>query len=148
MNTQMALYNTKVSKNFRAVEFANSKDGYAILLNYELVEKLQKLRDLVGGIEVTSGYRTPEYNKKIGGSKNSNHLLGHAADIVFDFTGLTVTAIKKMCEGVGFKNVGIYLRGNTFAWVHVDIGNREFDRWSEKNGWKHYKKCAFKVYSV
>ena len=31
---------------------------------------------------VTSGYRTPEHNKKVGGIENSAHLKGLAADIV------------------------------------------------------------------
>jgi len=32
-------------------------------------------------IRVSSGYRSPELNKKIGGSKTSQHCLGQAADI-------------------------------------------------------------------
>lgn len=34
-----------------------------------------------GIIRVTSGYRCPELNKAVGGSKNSVHMLGYAADI-------------------------------------------------------------------
>jgi hypothetical protein len=32
-------------------------------------------------IKVSSGYRNPDLNKKIGGSKTSQHCLGQAADI-------------------------------------------------------------------
>jgi zinc D-Ala-D-Ala carboxypeptidase len=43
---------------------------------------LQPLRDHIGeSIKVSSGYRSPALNKKIGGSKSSQHCLGQAADI-------------------------------------------------------------------
>lgn len=43
---------------------------------------LQPLRDAYGKpIIVTSGYRSPELNKAIGGAKNSQHMRGQAADI-------------------------------------------------------------------
>jgi len=129
-------------------EFANSEDGGANKTVYELIDLLDKVRPITGSITVTSGYRTPEYNKKVGGSSNSNHLLGHAADIKFDFNGWTVTSIKKLFSGFGFKNIGIYMRGNSFAWIHVDIGNKDFKRWNEGNGWRHYRDSAVKTYSV
>lgn len=43
---------------------------------------LQPLREHMDeSIKVSSGYRNPELNKKIGGSKSSQHCLGQAADI-------------------------------------------------------------------
>jgi hypothetical protein len=43
---------------------------------------LQPLRDHMDeSIKVNSGYRSPDLNKKIGGSKSSQHCLGQAADI-------------------------------------------------------------------
>ena len=43
---------------------------------------LDPLRELWGGpIVVTSGYRTKELNKAVGGVSNSHHTLGCAADI-------------------------------------------------------------------
>lgn len=43
---------------------------------------LQPLRDYMDeSIRVSSGYRSPELNKKIGGSKTSQHCFGQAADI-------------------------------------------------------------------
>ena len=44
---------------------------------------LNPLREEVGkAIIVSSGYRCPELNKAIGGSKNSQHMQGLAADII------------------------------------------------------------------
>ncbi len=129
-------------------EFANTKDGGANETNCKLIDLLDKVRPITGSITVTSGYRTPSYNASVGGSSNSNHILGNAADIKFDFNGWTVTSIKKLFSGFGFKNIGIYVRGNSFGWIHVDIGNKDFNRWNQGNGWNHYRDSAYKVYSV
>jgi zinc D-Ala-D-Ala carboxypeptidase len=44
---------------------------------------LEPLRDLImQPIIVTSGFRSPKVNQWVGGSKNSDHLRGNAADIV------------------------------------------------------------------
>ncbi len=48
-----------------------------------LAEQLEVLREALGGspIKVTSGYRTPDYNREVGGAKKSQHLKAKAADI-------------------------------------------------------------------
>ncbi len=43
---------------------------------------LQQIRDLVNvPISITSAYRCPTHNERVGGSKNSQHKLGAAADL-------------------------------------------------------------------
>jgi len=45
----------------------------------ELANNLQVLRNHLGkSISINSGYRSPSHNKKIGGAKASQHLLGTA----------------------------------------------------------------------
>lgn len=34
------------------------------------------------GVRITSGYRSPETNRRVGGSPNSYHLRGRAVDVV------------------------------------------------------------------
>ena len=78
----------KLTENFSKSEF-DSKDGAAMPLEVlqnikELANNLQVLRDHLGkSIDINSGYRSPSHNKKIG-VKNSQHLLGNAADIVVE----------------------------------------------------------------
>lgn len=44
---------------------------------------LDPLREAIGTpITITSGYRSPEVNRAIGGSKTSQHMLGEAVDFV------------------------------------------------------------------
>jgi uncharacterized protein YcbK (DUF882 family) len=77
---------TQITKNFDSSEFKcrdNTEVPEELAENLILLcENLQKLRDrLQMPIRVISGYRTPEYNRKIGGAQRSQHLLAKAADI-------------------------------------------------------------------
>jgi uncharacterized protein YcbK (DUF882 family) len=71
---------------FKISEF-DSKDGADmpsdVKMNViELIDNLNVLRQELGSpLFVNSGYRSPEHNKSIGGSLNSQHLTGKAADI-------------------------------------------------------------------
>ena len=124
MTLKQVLENIRLSEHFRASEFANSLDGHALELpNIKLVEYLQTLRDIVGPINITSGYRTEKFNKSVGGSSNSYHLDGLAVDIEFDFTGWTINSLTKLLQYIGFTNVNFYLRINgTIDRLHGDIG--------------------------
>ena len=75
--------NLPLSKNFKVREFRCKDGSDEILIDMALVRYLQQIRDWAGGsITVSSGYRTPSHNKKVGGSPTSKHLLGKAADII------------------------------------------------------------------
>jgi uncharacterized protein YcbK (DUF882 family) len=76
----------RLTKNFTKEEF-DSKDGSEmpddVLPNIQkLANQLQYVRDyLEQPIKVNSGYRSLTHNTAIGGSQNSQHLIGRAADI-------------------------------------------------------------------
>lgn len=61
----------------------NTPSDIVIKMLLHLCKKvLQPLREHIGeSIKVSSGYRSTDLNKKIGGSKSSQHCLGQAADI-------------------------------------------------------------------
>lgn len=83
----------QLSRHFRLSEFTRSATAMRYGIDnepdVESVEALQNLcihvleplRKRFGVIKVTSGYRCPELNNKIGGSPSSQHLRGEAADI-------------------------------------------------------------------
>ena len=122
----------KLQQNFSLHEF-RCKDGTDVpedlMENVEkLAKNLQVLRDHIQKpITIISGYRTPEYNKKCGGVKRSQHLLAKAADIIVkDMTSLEVrdTIIQLIKEGkMDPGGVGIY---PTFT--HYDVRGRNA-RW-------------------
>lgn len=55
----------------------------AVVTNLEALcqNVLEPLRRHVGCVRVSSGYRSPELNKVVGGAANSQHLRGEAADL-------------------------------------------------------------------
>ena len=84
----------QLSPNFSLAEMVKSETalrhdmdntpGEAEIENLKrLAEKvLQPVRDHYGkGVKVNSGFRHPEVNAKVGGSKTSDHCKGQAADI-------------------------------------------------------------------
>lgn len=78
-----------MTKNFKQSEF-DCKCGCEmpedVLANVtKLANQLQYVRDNVAmPITINSGYRCQAHNKSVGGSENSQHLLGKAADIVIN----------------------------------------------------------------
>lgn len=93
-----------------------------------LVEKiLDPLREKVGAIKVTSGYRTPEYNRQIGGSPTSQHCKGEAVDIIpleKDIDDVFTLIIRE------FKYDQVILEKNNAGarWIHISYkaeGNRQ-----------------------
>jgi len=86
-----------LTQNFSLHEF-RCKDGSDVpeeLLEnvQELANNLQVLREFFGKpIRVISGYRSPKYNRKIGGARKSQHMSARAADIVI--SGVTPQEVK------------------------------------------------------
>lgn len=71
----------QLTKNFKVGEF-HSRNNHVILIEPELLQKLQAIRDKVAApINLNSGFRTQSHNTACGGSYNSAHMWGCAADI-------------------------------------------------------------------
>ena len=67
--------NQKVSADFRVREFRCKDGSDKILLSPETVKIIQSVRDYFGKpVTINSAYRTPQYNKKVGGASNSQHV--------------------------------------------------------------------------
>lgn len=84
---------------------------------------LDPLREKYGKpIRVNSGYRSPEVNKLVGGSKTSQHMTGLAADIT---TG-SINGNKKLFTLVQQLNLPFdqLIDENKFKWVHISYSNK------------------------
>ncbi len=114
----------QLSTNFHVREF-KCKDGSEVPDQYlcnaqKVAAQLQILRDYLDEpISINSAYRSPEYNAKIGGAKNSQHLLANAADItVKSKTPKQLAAfIEKLIaqKKLAIKGMGVYP-----GFIHID----------------------------
>lgn len=88
------------------------------LVDEDLCEALDLLWEESGPFKINSGFRCASHNAEIGGEKNSQHLLGKAADCQ-SLTGLSGNALARYAEEVYlFQNGGI---GIAATWVHLDV---------------------------
>lgn len=79
----------RLSPHFTLNEFLNLKKHPENIptmqavanLTYGCIMLLEPARFLVGPIIINSGFRSEVVNRKVGGVKNSQHLIGQAADI-------------------------------------------------------------------
>ena len=106
--------NTQLSENFKVREFLCNDGTDKILIDLEMIYILQKIRELSGkAVSINSGYRTPTYNKKVGGATNSYHTYGRAFDI--HTAGLSLDNICAIANTLGVKGI---IKYGTF--VHID----------------------------
>ena len=116
--------NVKLSTNFTVKEFACKDGSDIVFIAPDLVNILQKIRTHFGkAVTINSAYRTPTYNKKVGGATNSQHVYGTAADIVV--SGVSPKKVAAYVETILPKGgIGIY---STFT--HVDVRENK-SRWN------------------
>ncbi len=103
--------------NFSPEEIACRGDG-TIRINEAALDKLQALRDQLGvALIVHSAYRSPDYNRKVGGAKHSMHLQGAAFDI--SMANHDPESFEAIARVTGFTGFGFYPRQK---FMHIDIG--------------------------
>ena len=120
----------KLSANFSLAEltktnvrqFDNTPSMQVIDNLQALVDNvLQPIRNKFGPVTVTSGYRSPEVNKAIGGSATSDHCFGFAAD--FEVAGVDNKELARwVADNLKFKQLILefYTKGvPDSGWVHV-----------------------------
>ncbi|MAZ82239.1 MAG: peptidase M15A [Hoeflea sp.] len=95
-------------------------------LKPELVRTLKAIERHYGKpVVVTSGFRSPRHNRKIGGARNSRHTSCEAADIqISGVSKWDLAAYVRSLPGRG--GVGTYCHTRS---VHVDIGTKRDWNW-------------------
>lgn len=123
----------RLSKNFVLSEITRSNTAKRLGISNEptkehlenlqriILNIIQPMRDSLGPIRISSGYRSKELNRAIGGSNKSQHCKGQALDIQFWKDG-------QMCN----KEVYDWVIDNAvefdqminefdFAWIHISL---------------------------
>lgn len=99
----------------RASHFDPGERVTSSVFDGSLLETLDKCRLLYGRpIYVTSAYRGPKYNVKIGGVSNSSHTRGYAVDVRCTLSTERIDLVRAAIAA-GFRRIGI---GDTF--IHLD----------------------------
>ena len=127
----------RLSKNFvlseitrsntaRRLNISNAPDKEHLRsMQILITDLIQPMRDALGPIRISSGYRSPALNRAIGGSTKSQHCKGQALDLQFWRDG-------KMCnqeiynwvikQGIEFDQM---INEFDFAWIHISLKDKE-----------------------
>lgn len=116
--TKFITYNLDL-KYFDVSEFASPDEiGSGSKMNKTFLEKLDYARHNAGvPFVITSGYRTEERNKLVGGRVGSSHLKGLAADISYTGSRERFLIINSLLD-VGINRIGIHK-----SFIHCDVDN-------------------------
>ena len=108
-------------KYFKLSEFDDAP-GTGKNMKRDFLKKLDKARELSGcSYVISSGFRSKETNKRVGGVPNSSHLKGCAADIVCKDSGTRQKIVNGLIQA-GFTRIGI---ADTF--IHCDTDKDKND---------------------
>ncbi len=123
----------QITPDFNLREYA-SPDTEEVKIDARLVTIIQLIRYRMGcEVTVNSGYRTPEYNHKVGGAIASLHLKGLAVDVTPEDKNL-VKLFKIAAEFEEVRGLGIYK-----SHVHIDLRTTERVFWVRlKGNYKYY----------
>lgn len=134
----------QLATNFKVSEFG-CQGTDTILIDERLPKYLQKLRDYfvkqaknpkTVSITITSGYRSPAHNRKVGGSSNSRHLEGRAVDVNVWMDGKRVASKYVMCAAQDLGFIGIGYISPTAAHLDFKTGAKyRYDETKRKNGY-------------
>ena len=146
----------KLSKNFTLSEITHSNTAKRLGIKNEPTEThlqyiqhlvddlLQPLRDAVGPIRISSGYRNPSLNRAIGGSRSSQHCKGEALDLQFWKAGEINNKVIYdwiLQSGLKFDQM---INEFDFAWIHVSLKAKDnrrqvLEAYKNKEGDTAYK---------
>ena len=88
-----------------------------------ITELVQPMRDAIGPIRISSGYRSPKLNRAIGGSSRSQHCKGQALDLQFWKDGEMNNKIMYdwiLDSGLEFDQM---INEFDFAWIHISFSS-------------------------
>jgi hypothetical protein len=146
----------RLSRNFTLSEITKSNTAKRLgienapnqehLNNMQVLirDLIQPMRDALGPIRISSGYRSPALNRAIGGSSKSQHCKGQALDLQFWKDGemrnkeIYDWVLK---QGIEFDQM---INEFDFAWIHISLkekSNRKqvLEAYKDKDGDTAYK---------
>jgi len=146
----------RLSKNFTLSELTRSgtalrkgienspTDKHLIDIQLMITNLIQPIRDEIGPIRVTSGYRSPRLNRSIGGSRKSQHCKGQALDLQFWQDGRMIN--EKIYDFVINSELKFDQMINEFdfSWIHLSYNHKHnrgviLEAYKDKDGDTAYR---------
>ena len=127
----------KLSKNFTRAEIEHSNTAKRLGISNEMSEEhlenmqrlidnlIQPMRDALGPIRISSGYRSKALNRAIGGSNNSQHSKAEALDLQFWKEGKMNNKVIYdwvIDSGIEFDQM---INEFDFSWIHISLKSKE-----------------------
>jgi hypothetical protein len=127
----------RLSKNFVLSEITRSNTAKRLNISNEPTKEhlynmqmlirdlIQPMRDDIGPIRISSGYRSKELNRAIGGSTKSQHCKGEALDLQFWFEGKMNNKVIYewvLDSGLEFDQM---INEFDFAWIHISLRGKD-----------------------
>lgn len=110
-----------LKEHFKAKEFQCKDKSEYLLIASELLEVLENIRKHFNApVIINSGYRTPNWNRKVNGAENSYHCKGMAADIVVK--GHSSKEVAEYADSI--MEQGGVIRYTNF--VHIDVREEKY----------------------
>jgi len=105
---------TQITAHFTYAEFA-CRCCSDVEMDVDFVSRLEAARVIAGtAFKITSGWRCPGHNKRVGGVATSAHLVGKAADISANGS-VERFAIIRALIAAGFVRIGV-----SKSYIHAD----------------------------
>jgi len=123
----------RLSKNFVLSEITRSNTATRLGISNEPTKEhlenmqrlisnlIQPIRDDIGPIRISSGYRNPSLNRAIGGSSKSQHCKGEALDLQFWEGGKMNNKVIYdwiLDSGLEFDQM---INEFDFSWIHISL---------------------------
>jgi len=112
--------NPQLTPNLRLCDITNCgadrRTGDYVVIDPFMAAQLDNIYNDLEGLQVNSGYRSPSYNRSVGGAVHSRHQYGDAVDIAVTPSN-TEAEIMASCERRGATNIYTYDSGRH---VHCD----------------------------
>jgi hypothetical protein len=146
----------RLSKNFVLSEITRSNTATRLGISNEpskehlasmqflITELIQPMRDALGPIRISSGYRSPSLNRSIGGSSKSQHCKGQALDLQFWKDGQMCN--REIYDWVLSSKLDFDQMINEFdfAWIHISLRQKKnrkevLEAYKDKDGDTSYR---------
>lgn len=145
----MLEYKTKIGKYFSLGEMIGNRpenipsDKQLVNITQLCCKVLDPIREHFGTVNITSGYRNPYNNTRVGGAKNSQHLEGQAADFIIGNKNIHLREVYKwiVCN-IEYDQLIFEKVGKT-VWIHISyniLHNRKQNLIMIDNAWYNYHK--------